>query len=161
MARKDPYRNFRFAVSATGLTADVAGFQKVSGLKKTVEVVEYREGVDPSWPRKLAGQASFDNITLERGYVSGDSEFMNWLKQVADETGTDTVADQTAGSATFHQDVTIDLKNKTGGTVRTWVLTNAWPASYTVADMDASGNDVLIQSLELAYENLTETATAG
>ncbi len=64
--RFDPYKNFIFRVKWDGRY--VAGVSKVSGLKRTTEVVKHREGGDPSSSsRKSPGRTEYDAITLERG----------------------------------------------------------------------------------------------
>jgi len=62
--RFDPYKNFKFRVKWDGRY--VAGVSKVSALKRTTEVVEHREGGDPSTSRKSPGRTKFEAITLER-----------------------------------------------------------------------------------------------
>jgi hypothetical protein len=44
--RFDPYKNFKFRVKWDGKY--VAGVSKISGLKRTTEVIHHREGGDPS-----------------------------------------------------------------------------------------------------------------
>ena len=56
--RLDPYKNFKFRVYFAGRTAPVAGVSKVTGLKRTTEVVEHREGGDPSTSRRSPGRSS-------------------------------------------------------------------------------------------------------
>ncbi len=68
--RFDPYRNFKFRVKWDGKY--VAGVSKVGSLKRTTEVVEHREGGDPSSGRKSPGRSKYEAITLERG-VTHDS----------------------------------------------------------------------------------------
>ncbi|MGY4293157.1 hypothetical protein ACVWXN_001252 [Bradyrhizobium sp. i1.4.4] len=63
--RFDPYKNFKFRVKWDGRY--VAGINKVSALKRTTEVVEHREGGDPSTGRKSPGRSKFEAITLDRG----------------------------------------------------------------------------------------------
>ena len=70
--RVDPYKNFKFRVKWDGRV--VAGVSKVSALKRTTEVVEYRAGGDPSTSRKSPGRTTYEPITLERG-VTHDTEF--------------------------------------------------------------------------------------
>src|SRR3712207_8113575 len=65
--RFDPYKNFKFRIKFEGSTAPVAGISKVTGLKRTTEVVKHREGGDPSSSRKSPGRTEFEAITLERG----------------------------------------------------------------------------------------------
>ena len=63
--RRDPYKNFKFRLKWDGKY--VAGISKVSSLKRTTEVVEHREGGDPSTSRKSPGRNKLDAITLDRG----------------------------------------------------------------------------------------------
>jgi phage tail-like protein len=59
----------------------VAGVSKVSALKRTTDVVEHREGGDPSTVRKSPGQTKFEAVTLERG-VTHDPDFEQWAGKV-------------------------------------------------------------------------------
>ena len=77
--RFDPYKNFKFRVRWDGRY--VAGVSKVSALKRTTEVVEHREGGDPSSSRKSPGRSAYEAITLERG-VTHDPEFERWANKV-------------------------------------------------------------------------------
>ena len=76
--RFDPYKNFKFRVKWDGRY--VAGVSKVSALKRTTEVVEHREGGDPSTSHKSPGRTKYDAMTLERG-VTHDTEFEQWAEQ--------------------------------------------------------------------------------
>jgi phage tail-like protein len=77
--RTDPYKNFKFRVKWEGKY--VAGVSSVSPLRRTTEVISFREGSEPSLIRKLPGRTSFEPITLERG-VTHDTEFEEWANRV-------------------------------------------------------------------------------
>lgn len=77
--RFDPYKNFKFRVKWDGRY--VAGVSKISALSRTTEVVEHREGGDPSLSRKSPGRTSYEPITLERA-VTHDVEFERWANKV-------------------------------------------------------------------------------
>jgi hypothetical protein len=77
--RFDPYKNFKFRIKWDGRY--VAGISKISGLRRTTEVIQPREGDDPSSSRKSPGRTEYDAITLERG-VTHDPEFENWANKV-------------------------------------------------------------------------------
>ena len=77
--RFDPYKNFKFRVKWDGRY--VAGISKVGALKRSTELVEHREGGDPSMTRKSPGRTKFEAITLERG-VTHDVEFEQWANKV-------------------------------------------------------------------------------
>ena len=78
-SRFDPYKNFKFRVKWDGTY--VAGISKVSALKRTTEVIEHREGGDPSTVRKSPGRSKYEPITLERG-VTHDPAFQQWANKV-------------------------------------------------------------------------------
>src|ERR1700753_1022784 len=77
--RLDPYKNFKFRLKWDGKY--VAGITKVSALKRSTEVIEYKEGGDPNNIRHLPGRTKFEPITLERG-VTYDASFEQWANLV-------------------------------------------------------------------------------
>ena len=77
--RFDPYKNFKFRVKWDGKY--VAGISKVGALSRSTEVVEHREGGDPSTVRKSPGQSKYEAISLERG-VTHDKDFEQWANKV-------------------------------------------------------------------------------
>lgn len=143
----DPYRNFKFEVEIAGFTR--AGFNKIGGLKRTTEVIEYREGGENETPHKLPGQTSFDNVTLERG-ISFDSDFIEWANSIFNVDQ----ADGAQGDDDFRRTVTIYLKNKAGQRVVKWTVFRAWPLDDGNEDLDASANDVLKDMITLANEGI-------
>lgn len=144
----DPYRNFKYEVEVAGFIR--AGFSKISGLKHSVEVIEYREGADNESMRKLPGQSTFDNVTLERG-MSNDSDFITWIQMIFNLDNVRGMQHNRVGE-NFRRMVVIYLKDKSGNRVKKWTLYKCWPAVRTDPDLDASGNDVAIETLELANE---------
>jgi phage tail-like protein len=152
MALRDPYRNFKFEVEITGFTR--AGFNKVSGLKHDIEVIDYREGGENETSLKLPGQSKFDDVTLERG-LSEDTDFVSWIEEVFN---LDNAAGAQGSNEDFRRTVVIHLKDKSGTRIRKWTLTNAWPRTKEIGDLDAKGNDVLIDKITLANEGIKEEA---
>ena len=106
--RFDPYKNFKFRVKWDGRY--VAGMSKVGALKRTTEVVEHREGGDPSTSRKSPGRAKFEAITLERG-VTHDVEFERWANKVWN-FGSGLGAEVSLKD--FRKDVILELYNEAG-----------------------------------------------
>ena len=146
----DPYRNFQFEVEVLGLIR--AGFQKISGLKRTTDVTEYREGGDNVTPRKLPGQTKFENLTMERG-VSWDSDFNNWRLQIFRLDG---VGGANPPTNAFRRKMVIYLKNKSGLRVKKWIVRKAWPCEDSIGDLDASSSDVLINQMVICHEGYDE-----
>lgn len=147
----DPYRNYKWEVEIAGFTR--AGFSKVTGLKDTTEIIEYNETGNNETPQKLPGQTKFENLVLERG-VSFDEDFQAWRKQVFDA---DKVSGNQGDNESFRKDVTLYLKDKSGKRRVKWKVKRAWPSEKAIGDLDAKANDVLMETLTLAHEGLTET----
>lgn len=145
--RFDPYKNFKFRVKWEGRY--VAGVSKVSALKRSTEVVEHREGGDPSTSRKSPGRTKFDAVTLERG-VTHDLAFVQWANSVWDYgsgPGTESAL------KSFRKDVIIDVFNEAGQKALSYKVYRCWVSSYqAINDLDANGNAVAIQTLELQNE---------
>ena len=106
--RFDPYKNFKFRVKWDGRY--VAGVSKVGALKRTTDVVEHREGGDPSTTRKSPAQTKFEAITLERG-VTHDPEFEKWANKVWN-FGSGLGAEVSLED--FRKDILIDFYNEAG-----------------------------------------------
>ena len=147
----DVYRNFKFEVEILGFIR--AGFTKVSGMKHTVEAIDYREGGENETPHKLPGQSTFDNITLERGQ-SFDGDFIFWMSQIFTLGSVLGFQGILSPFDTFRRDVTIYIKNKGGARVKSYTILNAWPTEFTHPELDASANDVAIETLVLANEGV-------
>jgi phage tail-like protein len=145
--RFDPYKNFKFRVKWDGRY--VAGISKVSAFKRTTEVVEHREGGDPSMIRKSPGRNKFEPVTLDRG-VTHDLEFENWANQVWN-FGSGLGAEVSLKN--FRKDIIIEIYNEAGQLALAYKVFRCWPSEYqAAADLDANANAVLIQHLKLENE---------
>ena len=145
--RFDPYKNFKFRVKWEGRY--VAGISKVSALKRTTEVVEHREGGDPSLSRKSPGRTKFEPITLERG-VTHDIEFERWANKVWN-LGAGLGAE--VSLADFRKDITLDVFNEAGQQVLSYNIYRCWVSEYqALPDLDANANAVAIQHIKLENE---------
>jgi phage tail-like protein len=146
-SRFDPYKNFKFRVKWEGRY--VAGISKVSALKRTTEVVEHREGGDPSLSRKSPGRTKFEPITLERG-VTHDIEFERWANKVWN-LGAKFGAE--VSLADFRKDITLDVFNEAGQQVLSYHIYRCWVSEYqALPDLDANANAVAIEHLKLENE---------
>ena len=146
-SRFDPYKNFKFRIKWDGRF--VAGISKCSALKCSTEVVEHREGGDPSTSRKSPGRTKFEGITLERG-VTHDTEFEKWANKVWN-FGSGLGAEVSLKD--FRKDLIIEVYNEAGQVVLAYKVYRAWVSEYQAqADLDANANAVLIQTLKLENE---------
>ncbi len=152
--RFDPYKNFKFRVkwSANGY---VAGVSKISALKRTTEMVEHREGGDPSSSHKSPGRTKYEAITMERG-VTQDREFEAWANQVWNFANAQAPADNRTLEVSlknFRRNLTIDVFNEAGQKVISYKVFNAWVSEFTAqTDLDANANAILIQSIKIEHE---------
>lgn len=154
----DPFRNFRFEVEIDN-TFTRLGFQKVSGLKESTEVIDYREGGDVDTVRKLPGMTSYEPITLERG-IATDTDMQDWRRQIRDLDAAPPspfpTSDPKGDGAVdgFRKTVFIFLRDKSNRRVKRWTVYRAWPSALEVDDLDATANDVLIERLVLQNEGI-------
>ena len=145
--RLDPYKNFKFRVRWDGRY--VAGVSKVSALKRSTELVEHREGGNPSTSNKSPGRTKYEAITLERG-VTHDTEFEKWANKVwnfGSGLGVET------SLSDFRKDITIDVYNEAGQLVLAYNVFRCWVSEYqALPDLDANANAVAIQTIKLENE---------
>ena len=145
--RFDPYQNFKFRVKWDGKY--VAGVSKVGALKRTTEVVDHREGGDPSSVRRSPGQTKYEPITLERG-VTHDLEFEKWANKVWNY-GSGLGAEVSLKD--FRKDIIIEVYNEAGQLAIAYNVYRCWVSEYqAVPELDASANAVAIQTLTLQNE---------
>lgn len=145
--RFDPYKNFKFRIK---WGADyVAGVSKVSGLKRTTEVVKHRVGGDPSTDRKSPGRTTFEPITIERG-VTHDKEFERWANKVWDHGSG---LGKEVSLKDFRKDLIIEVYNEAGQLAIAYKVFRCWVSEYqAISDLDANANAVLIQHLKIENE---------
>ncbi|HEY6505766.1 MAG TPA: phage tail protein [Chitinophagaceae bacterium] len=135
-----PMPKFHFSVEWAPGTR--IGFTEVTGLTMESDVIEYREGSSPLFHKiKQPGLQKLANITLKRGMFKSDIEFNDWM---------DTISMNTVE----RRDVTIKLLNENHEPVITWQVLNAWPTKVQSSDLKADGNEVAIETMELAHEGI-------
>lgn len=150
----DPYMNFKFRVQWDN--GYVPGISKISPLRRTTEVVEHREGGDPSTSRKSPGRSQYEAITLERG-VTQDPAFYSWATQVSQPFG-GTGADAQG----FRKDILVELINNMGEVVLVFKVYRCWPSDYTAfADFSAESGGVAIERITLQNEGWERNVPAG
>jgi phage tail-like protein len=134
------FRAFQFMVEIDGINQ--ARFQEVSGLDATTDVIEIREGGDSLGTRKLPGQTKHSTLTLKRGYTA-DAQLWSWYEDV-----------MTGRTENIRKNVSVVQLDMAGQESYRWNLFQAFPAKYTAPSFNAKGNDLSIETLELAYERI-------
>jgi phage tail-like protein len=142
MARQDPIRKFRFRLEIDGLQQ--AAFSEVTIGDLSSDPIEYREGDEPTTVRKLSGLTKYANVTLKWG-VTDSLELADWHQQIV---GAATPLEQ------IRKTVVIRVQDEAGADRAAFEITRAWPCKYDPTDLNGTGNEVAIDSLELCNEGI-------
>ncbi|MCB1830923.1 MAG: phage tail protein [Chromatiaceae bacterium] len=135
-----PLPKFHFQVK---WDAEVMSFQEVSGLDMEAQLIEYRHGDSKEFSTmKMPGIKKFGNVTMKKGVFKSDNKFWDWFNEIKMNT-------------IKRKPVTISLLDEEGAATMVWTLANAWPTKITGTDLKSDGNEVAIESIEIAHEGLT------
>lgn len=136
-----PIPKFHFTVDFEG---DTMSCQEVTGLKLSTEHIEYRFGDDPTFTKqKIPGLKKYENITLKKGVFTDDFRIYEWYNEV-----------QTDPSQ--RKKITISLLGDSADEViMTWEIENAFPVSISAPDLNAEGNELAVETIELAHEGIS------
>ena len=145
--RFDPYKNFKFRLKWDGRY--IAGVSKISPLVRSTDVVEYRDGGDPSSSHKSPGRTKYEAITLERG-VTQDLEFEQWANKVWN-FGAGLGSEVSLKD--FRKDIILELYNEAGQLVIAYKIYRCWPSEYqALPQLDANANCIAIEHIKLENE---------
>ena len=157
------------------------GFAQMSGIAVTNEVIPYREGGMNTHPHKMVGQSDFAPVSLARGVFATQDQLYRWQQfihawqggitggshgngqVVGGALGTDYrctvtvhVYDHPVTNSSYTYDVDPSTESKPDLPKRLTVkLYNAWPGSYSISDLNAGDNGIIIQQLQLHHEGFT------
>ena len=154
--RYDPYKNYRFLIYLDPSTSPVAGVSKVSGLKRSSDVIEYKEGGN-GITLKGIGRTKYEPITLERG-VTHSLDFEEWANaaQVLDKGHPRTSLKD------LRKTVRIELLNEMGTAVQRYTVHRCWVSEYqALPDLDAGGNAVALEHVKLENEGWERDLAVG
>lgn len=145
--RYDPYKNFKFRIKWNNQY--VAGLSKMSALKRTTEVIEWREGGDVSSIHKMPGRTRYEPIVLERG-VTHDAAFEDWVNLVF-KYGGGPGAEMSLKN--FRKDIIIHFFNEQGVKALSYGVHRCWVSEYqALPDLDANAHSVAIQYIKIENE---------
>ena len=131
----------KFYFSVTGIPGNPV-FQEVTGLESEAQVIEYRAGNSAIFaPIKMPGLQKVGNVTMKKGIFVTDSLLWTWFSSIA----MNTIARST---------VVVNLMDETGAPRMIWTLNNAFPTKLSGTDLKSDGNEVAVESIEIAYETL-------
>ena len=136
-----PLPKFHFQVDWGG---SKISFTEVTGLDQQVEVIEYRHSDSKEFSNiKMPGLRKFSNITLKRGTFENDNEYYDWLSEIQDNR------------AGIRRDIVIRLLNERHEPVKAWKAVRAFPVKVQASDLKSDGNEVAIETVEIAHEGLS------
>lgn len=138
--RKDPFRNFRFRLEIDGI--EQAGFSEAAVPDTSSDPIEYREGNEETTVRKLPGLTKYGNLTLKWG-ITDSKALYEWRKLVIQGKMSDA-----------RKNVAVILQDEEGNDAARWNFKSAWPSKYDAPDLNAKGNDVGIETLEIVHEGM-------
>jgi len=135
-----PLPKFHFQVEWGGARI---GFTEITGLDVETEVIEYRDGALREFSKmKIPGMQKYPNVTMKRGVFKSDNEYFAWWNTVSLNT-------------IERRDVIVSLLNEAHEPVMVWKIKNAWPTKIGSTDLKADGNEIAIESIELAHDGLS------
>ena len=139
MPAQYPMPVFHFTVQWGGTRV---GFSEVTGLTQENQAIEYRDGSFPEYSSiKMPGLRKFSNLVMKRGVVKADNDYFKWVSEIQLNT-------------IQRRDIVISLLNEKHEPVMTWKVHNAFPVKLEGPQLKASGNEVAIESIEVAHEGL-------
>jgi phage tail-like protein len=146
-SRFDPYKSYAFLVYIGSSTTPAAGVSKVTGLKRSSDPIEYKEGGNAIILKGL-GRTKYEPITLERG-ITHDTDFESWANaaQVLDKGAPST------SLKNLRQELRIDFLNEERQTVLRFLIHRCWVSEYqALPDLDAGSNAIAIEHIKLENE---------
>lgn len=143
--RYGPYRNVRYLLEIDGIS--IAGFSTATIPENSTEPIEYRDGNDRPTVKKLWSLNSFGNLTLEKGVTDDSIALFEWRKLV--EQGKLKEA---------RRNIAVTVLDEEGEPGPRWEFEKAWIINYDAPDLDATGSEVAIESIEIAHEGMERAA---
>jgi phage tail-like protein len=139
-----PPVSFIFSVSIDGISGTNEGnFQEVSGLQVKLGTEEVKEGGENRYILRLPTPPKYENLVLKRGMLDISSPLITWARQGVE-------------SFTFEpKTVLINLLDDDGSPLASWNVANAYPVSLLVSEFKAQESQIVIETLELAFNNFT------
>ena len=134
----NPYRVLRFNVEKLG--AEIGGFSQITGLERSTTFEDYREGGINGYTHKLATVTKYPNLTLRRG-VTDAIDFWAWHQAVIE-------------GFVSRAEISVVLRHQDGSEAVRWFFDDAYPVKWNGTDLDAIGNTVAVESVELVHNGM-------
>lgn len=142
---KFPVPKFNFEVI---FPKGIISFQEVSGLVVENEFLEYRNGSDRFLtPERRAGMRKAGSVNFKKGIISGDMDVYDIYDDFVQRKNYYPTIGQ-------HMNVTVNLKDESGETVRTWMIWWAVPTKLSTEALNATDNSIALEELELSHSGI-------
>ena len=140
-----PPAGFHFVVEFTGVNGikrEDVGFQEVSGIEAEIGVQELKEGGENRFAHRLPQAAQYKNLVLKRGMLT-DSGLIQWFRDAVESFRFSPVT------------VKVSLLNEQSEPLCSWNFIKAYPVKWVVSPFDSSKNELVVETIELAYTYYT------
>ena len=145
MAGYYPPVGFHFSVSfdksVTSSENDCL-FQSVSGLNVELETETIKEGGENRFVHTLPVRSKYPNLVLKRGMLT-NSDVIQWCLDAFEN-----LEIQPA-------DLQVSMLNEDHEPLVTWNIKQAWPVKWSISDLNAEENKVMVETIELYYQFFT------
>jgi phage tail-like protein len=139
--RADPFLGFRFEVRVDDLP--LGGFSECGGLQLETEILDYAEGGLNTSLHKLPVRTKQTNIKLKRGIA--DRSLWDWHAELV-------------GGVVRRRSGSIRIHDPSGGqVVAEWQFHRAYPVKWVGPELNATQNQVAVETIELVHEGLEMT----
>lgn len=145
-----PPCGFHFRVSFSGVSGmdsdEQQRFQDVGGLSFEIETETLREGGENRFEYKLPKRVKYPNLVLKRGMIT-NKVLINWINDAMSGFFW-------APPVTFFSpaDILITLMDDAGEPIAVWNVVQAYPVKWSMSDLNANGNTIVVETIELAYQ---------
>ena len=135
-----PPVGFHFKVEFVGIGNDNdIRFQAVSGLTIEYDTESFKEGGENRFEHKLPVRTKYADVSLKRGMLT-DSKVIEWCMKAFENREFQLAT------------VNISLLNEKHEAIKRWEVIEAWPKKWSVSDLNAQENGIVIETLDLAYK---------
>lgn len=140
-----PVTGYYYAVrlASAAVTDPDASFKQVSGLSVELAVEEHGEGGENRFKHRLPTGAKYTNLVLQRGLTTAASPFFQWCQRTLQGN---------LAEAIVPSGVLVVLLDESAAPLKTWSVVNAWPVKWSVSEFNATEGQIVIETLELAYQ---------
>lgn len=148
-----PVSSLRFALSLGSFNGNSdkqgydASFQEISGITTEIPVEEIQEGGENRFVHRVPQPLKYSNLVLKRGVVTSSSELSKWCQSTIN-----------SGFATHVElkDVVVRLLSDQNETILDWNFLNAYPVKWEYSALDATKNQIFVQTIELCFQRFEE-----